>query len=127
MSLGTPTATIADSASQSGIVELGDEDTVIGLTTDSAWDANKITFLVSNQRAANATEYAALTFTPLYLETGAEAALGSTTNIAASASVLVPDSWLKGWRWMKVRSGTAAAAVNQSGATTIRLSLRKVE
>ena len=127
MSLGTPSVTIANGASLSDVVELGDGATIIGLTTDSAWDANKITFAVSNERADTAAELAALTYTPLYLDTGVEAVIGVTTSIAASASTFVPDSWLKGWRWVKLRSGTAAAAANQSGATTIRLSIRDVD
>jgi hypothetical protein len=124
MSLGTPTATILNGASESSVVELGDGGTLLGLTTDAAWDTQALTFLVSMQRADDATEYAALVFTPLILADGNEA---TVVGLAASESVAIPDFWLKGYRWFKVRSGTAAAAANQTGDTTVTLSIRDVD
>jgi hypothetical protein len=124
MSLGTPTATILNGASESSVVELGDGGTLLGLTTDAAWDTQALTFLVSMQRADDATEYAALVFTPLILSDGNEA---TVVGLAASESVAIPDFWLKGYRWFKVRSGTAAAAANQTGDTTVTLSIRDVD
>jgi hypothetical protein len=123
MSLGIVTATIANGASLSGVVELGDDETVLGLTTDTAWDTNALTFAVSSARASTSAELDALVFTPLSLADGNEA---TVVGLAASESVAVPDFWLKGYRWFKVRSGTAAAAANQTGATTITLSIRDV-
>jgi hypothetical protein len=76
------------------------------------------------QRADDATEYAALVFTPLILADGNEA---TVVGLAASESVAIPDFWLKGYRWFKVRSGTAAAAANQTGDTTVTLSIRDVD
>jgi hypothetical protein len=120
MSLGITTATIANGASLSGVVELGDNGQVLGLTTDTAWDTQALTFAVSSARATTAAELAALVFTPLILADGNEATI---VGLAASESVAVPGFWTKGYRWIKVRSGTAAAAANQTGATVVTLSI----
>jgi hypothetical protein len=120
MPLGVTTATIANGASLSGAVELGDNGQVLGLTADSAWDTNALTFAVSMGRANTAAELAALVYTPLILADGNEA---TVVGLAASESVAVPGFWTRGYRWIKVRSGTAAAAANQADTTVVTLSI----
>lgn len=109
------TVTIANGASLSGAIDLGDY-TLVGLITDSAWDTNTMSFAVSDAIGG--------TYVPLHsLTSGAEVVTGS---IVASKWFAADPADFAGVQYLKVRSGTSAAAVNQSGATVITLICRAV-
>jgi hypothetical protein len=103
----TTTVTIADSASLSG-ASAALRGRLVAIITDSAFDTNAVTFQVSHD---------ASTYTNLYNE-GTEY---SIAGVVASAYNRVDAAMFYGARTVKVRSGTAASAVNQSGATVVTL------
>jgi hypothetical protein len=105
------TVTIANGASLSGAgVILPDHGRLVGIITDAEWDTNAVTF----QACVDGTN-----FFNLYDE-GTEYSLA---GVVASTYNRVDMNVFLGVRQVKVRSGTAAAAVNQVGATTITLVL----
>lgn len=104
----TVTATIALNASLSGAVHLG-SGVLTGIVMPAAWDAAGLTFQVS---ADDGT-----TYNNLYDEFGAEVAVSASTSRFIR---LNPTEWL-GVQYLKVRSGTAAVAVNQTAARSIVL------
>lgn len=107
------TATVASGASQSGELNVGDW-TYAGLVMPSEWTTADITFLVSNKSGG--------TFVPLYDDAGIEvtvkASQGTAVGLANAALALAP------WRYVKLRSGTSASAVNQAGDRTIEVVLK---
>lgn len=107
----TTTVTIANNASLSDAADLG-TGTLLGVITDSAWDTAKMTFQVSSDN---------ITFGNLYKDSdGSE--YGPTTALpAAAVSMAVDPSYFIPFRYVKIRSGTAASAVNQGGATVVTL------
>lgn len=117
--VGHPTAIIANGASVSDRIQVQDGCTVLGFITDSAWDTNAISFLVSAEDPQSLVELVSVTFLPLYIASG-EATIAA---VAASRAYVLDSSWLRGWNWFQVRSGTAAAPVNQTGQTVITLAM----
>lgn len=105
-------ATIASGESLSGVIDcLG--YTLVGLQMPAAWTAAVLTFQASIDGA---------TYADLYDEDGAEVTVQAD---ASRAIVLDPASWA-GFRYLRIRSGTSAAAVNQDAERSITLSLRPV-
>lgn len=102
------TATIANGASLSGAVPIG-EKVITGIVMPSAWTAAALTFQVSVDDGT--------TWSDLYDSTGTE------VNFPTAASRFVavdPSLWL-GVSHVKVRSGTAGVAVNQAASRAISL------
>jgi len=101
----TNTVTIAASASLSGKTFVG-HGQVVGFVLPSGWDAADITLQASIDGE---------TFYNLHDETG-----DTEVTVQAGASRHI---WLKtpirGVPWIKVRSGTAGAAVNQADAVDV--------
>jgi hypothetical protein len=103
------TVTVANGASLSGSSGLLEgAQRLLGIITDSAWDTNAVTF----QGSVDGTN-----FFNLYKE-GTEYSLAGV--VASTYQALDPVVFL-GVRAVKVRSGTAAAAVNQTGDAVITL------
>ena len=107
------TATIASGASSSNELNVG-EWKYAGLVMPSSWTSAVITFLVSNKSGG--------TFVPLYDDAGVEVSVtvsqGTAVGLANAALALAP------WRYVKLRSGTAASPVNQAADRTIELVLK---
>lgn len=78
----------------------------------AAWTAAALSF------AAAETEGG--TFLPLFDALGTEIAL----TVAASRRVVLPMGLIRAQRWLRLRSGTSAAAVNQGDARAVTLLLR---
>ena len=104
----TQTVTIAAGASLSGATAKYPGFRPVALLTASTWDAAKITFQVSN----DGTTYYDLT------NEGTEYEVAAVTG--AKAVAIDPAVFL-GWDYIKVRSGTSAAATNQVDATIVTL------
>lgn len=107
--------TIAINASLSAEIDLGTSKVLCGIIMPAAWDAAGLTF-----QAAAASGG---TFANLYDQYGTEKAM-----VAAASRYIPlddPGFWL-GVRYLKVRSGTAASAVNQTAARTITLVTKPV-
>lgn len=100
-------ATIAISASLSGAVYLG-SGTLSKIIMPAAWTAANLTFQVSDDN---------VTYSNLYDASGTE----YVVTAAASRAIIVPVSEFQGFRYLKVRSGTAGVAVNQAAARTLSL------
>lgn len=86
---------------------------VVGILTDAAWDAAKITFQVSLD---------GINWFNLYDADG-EVVVSSITGAAAISMEL---NALFGWQYVRVRSGIAATAVNQVDATVVTLVTRRL-
>ena len=100
-------ATIANGASLSDAVNL--QNLVLcHLVMPAAWTAAVLTFQVS----WDGTEW-----NTLYASDGTE----YTVQAAASRRIILPPADFVGVRYIKVRSGTQAAPVNQGAARTIGL------
>lgn len=100
-------ATIANGASLSASIDL-ESQSLVGIHMPATWTAANLTFQVSEDGT---------TFDNLYDVNGVE----KTINAAASRYIYVsPAEWV-GVRFIKVRSGTSAAAVNQGAAANIQL------
>ncbi len=85
---------------------------IIGILMPSGWDAADMTFQVSNSLDGN--------FRNLYSDDGNEVAV----KVAASRAVGFDCDMahiLGPWRFVKVRSGTAASPVTQSAERVIEL------
>jgi len=67
-----------------------------------------------------ACETEAGTYLPLVDALGVEI----TLTVAASQRIALPIGLLRGHNWIKLQSGTSAAAVNQGGARTLTLLAR---
>lgn len=109
---GTTPATIANGASLSGAVYLG-EKTLLGLVMPAAWTAAVITLSVSLDGT---------TYVDAYDSTGTE----TSYTVAASRYIALNPANLVGVRYVKLRSGTAASAVNQAAARTIECVVRSI-
>ncbi len=88
---------------------------MFGLLMPTGWTAGKITFLVATATSSG--------YLPVYDDTGAEVMINVTPNraiavVGAAADALTP------WSIMKVRSGTATAAVNQATDRDITVRLK---
>ena len=108
-------ATIAESGSLSTEVDLGAGRILCGIDMPADWTAANLTFQASYNTGG--------TFDNLYDQYGNE------KNITAAEDRYIalddPAFWL-GVRYLKVRSGTAASAVNQGAARTIQLITKPV-
>ena len=106
-------ATIANGASISGEIDLGDK-VFAGLIMPAEWTAAVITILVASESGG--------TFYSLYNDAGTEISLtvaaGTAIGIADVALALAP------WRFVKLRSGTAASPVAQEADRVINLVLK---
>lgn len=100
------TATIASGASLSGAVDLGSGGRAARIAMPAAWTTANLTFQAS---------YDGITYNNLYDKDGVE----YTAQAAASRSILLPVADWYGIRYLKVRSGTSAAAVNQGAARSL--------
>lgn len=110
-------AVIASGASLTGTVDLdAGRRTLIGIQMPAAWTAASLTFAVSH----NGT-----TFVPLYWN-GGEYTILAAGGAAASLGVSLEPSAFAGWPFVRVRSGTAASAVNQAAERTLVVLTRAV-
>jgi effector-binding domain-containing protein len=102
----TKTATIAISTSLSGAVDLGGRK-LVAIVMPSGWDAAGLTFQASPD---------GVTYYNVY-----DGATERGLTVAASYySALAIGDWV-GIRWLKIRSGTAGSAVNQTAERTLTL------
>lgn len=102
----TKTATIENGGSLSGAVDLGGRK-LVAIVMPSGWDAAGLTFQASPD---------GVTYYNLY-----DGSSERTVNVAASYySALAIGDWV-GVRWLKVRSGTAGSAVNQTAERVLTL------
>lgn len=116
-SIAAETAVIANGASLSGTIDLGaGERQLVGIQMPAAWTAASLTFAVSHD---------GVTFVPLYWD-GAEYTIAAAGGAAASLGVSLEPSAFAGWPFVKVRSGTAASAVNQGAERTLVVLTRAV-
>ena len=113
--LATVNATIANGASLSGVVDIGEGKTLCAIDMPADWTAANLTF-----QASTASDG---TFDNLYDQYGTE----KTVTAAEDRYIPLDDPafWL-GVRYVKVRSGTAASAVNQGAERVITLVTKPV-
>ena len=104
----TKTATIASGASLSDAVDVGPH-TGIAIHMPASWTTATLTFQVSDDGA---------TYRDLYDIYGTE----YQSQAAASRTILLPPSDFAGFQYLKIRSGTSAAAVNQGAARSLIVS-----
>jgi hypothetical protein len=107
------TATIASGASISGEIDLGDK-VFAGLIMPAVWTAASMTFLVAKESSG--------TFYSLYDDSGLEVTLSVAAGIAIGVSNFAVA--LAPWRYIKLRSGIASAAVAQDAERTITIVLK---
>ena len=103
--------TIADGAALSDAIALGDHRGISALEIPASWTTAVASFDVSRDGT---------TFVPLYDRDGEV-----TFPAASSIGFQVDPTMFLGWTHVKVRSGTAASPVNQSGAAVVGLGLRE--
>ena len=101
------TATIANAASLSDAVYLHGE-VLVGIRMPAVWDAANLTFQVSMDD---------VTYLNAYSQVGAE----HVVTAAASRHIWVDPTDFAGYRWIKVRSGTAGTPVVQDTGQDDRL------
>lgn len=106
------TATIANGESLSGAVVIQNA-AVVGIIMPAEWTAAPLTLQGSADGAA---------FADLYDPFGAEIVIAA----AASRHIVIPPASLNGLAAIKLRSGTAGAAVNQGAARSITVVTRRV-
>jgi hypothetical protein len=104
----TATATIANGASLSGAIDLG-TSRLLAIQMPAAWTAAALTFEAS---------YDGVTYAPVYDSAGTE--ISWTVGAARIALNAAAAEWL-GVRYLKVRSGTSAAPVNQAADRTLKI------
>jgi hypothetical protein len=97
------TASIANGASVTGTIDLT-TTALLGFTAPAAWTAAALNIEVSPD---NATWYTA------GLIDGYGASVGSWSAVTAGAGYSVDAAAMLPWRYIRLRSGTAAAPVNQ--------------
>ena len=102
------TATIANAASLSDAVYLHGE-VLVGIRMPAVWDAANLTFQVSMDD---------VTYLNAYSQAGAEHVV---TVAGASLHIWVDPTDFAGYRWIKVRSGTAGTPVVQDTGQDARL------
>jgi hypothetical protein len=109
---------IANGESLSDAVALGTDGArqLVGLQMPGTWTAASLTFAVS---------FDGTTYVPLYWD-GAEYTIAAAGGAAASLGVSLEPSAFAGWAFVKVRSGTAASAVNQTAERTLQAVTRVV-
>lgn len=107
------TATIAESASLSGAVDLGGMH-LVGIIMPGTWTAANLTLQASVDGGA--------TFANVHDGNGVEELIVA----AASRHIILDPARFAGISGLKVRSGTSGSAVNQAAARTLRLVVRRV-
>lgn len=105
--------TIANGAALSGAVNLTGH-LLVGVIMPSAWSAANLTFQVSRD---------GVIYNDVYDSAGNE----KTVNAAASRHVMVDPITMAGAEYLKVRSGTTGAPVNQGGDRALVLVLRPAQ
>ena len=103
--------TVANGTSLSGASADLAGNVVVGILTDAAWDTNAVTF----QGSVDGVTYYNL------FNGGTEYSLA---GVVASSMCGVSKDLFLGARYVKVRSGTAGAAVNQVGDSIVTLLVR---
>lgn len=111
--LWNETATIANGASVSGTIDLKGRP-LVGIFMPSAWTTATITFQISRDGT---------TWYDLYNSFGDEL----VAQAAASRFIAFSPNELLAARYMRLRSGTSASAVNQGAARTLYLMTREVQ
>ena len=102
----TATATIANGASLSGVIDLGGRK-LVAIDMPASWTAASLTF----QASIDGTN-----FDNMY-----DGATERSVTVAASYySMLNIGDWI-GVRYLKIRSGTSGTPVNQGGARVLTL------
>lgn len=109
----TVTGTITNGQSLSGAIDLTAAGTPLAIITDAAWDTNAMTF----QGSFDNVTYFNLR------EMGVEV---SIAGVVASSMEHLDFAQFLGLRYLKVRSGTAAAAVAQVGDTVVTIVCGKI-
>lgn len=104
----TQTATIADGASLSGVVDCSG-GTLSRIGIPASWTTANLTFSTSPD---------GVTFSDLYDSFGTEY---TVTVGGSSRAIIVPIIDFIGVRFLKIRSGTTGTPVNQSGAKALTL------
>ena len=101
-------ASIANGESQSGAIPIGGR-TYVAITVSPQWTAAALTFLASNEEGG--------TFLPVYKEDGTELTIASA-NVVVSRNIGLGAlmQYLSPFKFIKLRSGTAATPVNQAAA-----------
>ena len=107
MSVVHVTATIANGASLSDAI-LINEAAVVGIKMPAAWTAADLTLQAAGEDAES-------TFNNVYDQEETEV----TIQADASRHIVLEPAKFIGIKWLKIRSGTAASAVNQGGARSI--------
>lgn len=102
-------ARIASGSSLSGAIEIGNA-VVAGIQMPSGWDAAALSFQGSMDGS---------TYYDMYDNTGAERSI----SVAASRVITFDPTMFLGVKFIKVRSGLTAAAVNQTADRSIVLGL----
>jgi len=100
-------AVIAKNTSLSGAVDIGGCK-YLGISMPAAWDAASLTFQVSHDGT---------TYQNLYNDSGVEVSVTAAASRNIALDVVALD--LAPWQYVKIRSGTAASAVNQTAARTL--------
>ncbi len=108
----TALVTIASGASLSGAVQLGD-GVLAGILMPAAWTAAALTFEGSMDGS---------TFKPIYDDVGVEIQF----TVDADRVVIVAPYDFSALKFMKVRSGTLAAGVNQAAERILQLLMRQI-
>lgn len=117
MADGSTSAGIANGASLSGSVDLTGL-LFAGLYVPSAWTAAAITFQASHDFDDDDTN----AFVDVYNTSGTEYTIASA-NVVANRYIAIDPRDFAGARFIKIRSGTSSAAVNQAAARTIVLGI----
>lgn len=111
----TVTVTIANGASQSGVIPLAGRR-IRAIHTPAAWTTAALTFLAAETPSA--------TYDPVYDDGGTEVSVAQANVVAdraiVNATILAK---LDGLGFVKLRSGTAGAAVNQGADRVFVLTL----
>lgn len=110
------TVTIPNAGALSTSAALGDK-TVVGIMVSPAWTAAGLTF--------QASEDGGTTWLNLTDSAGAEVSIAAAGILAGGRVSLDPTPFI-GVNFIRVRSGTNAAPVNQGAARALTLILRKV-
>lgn len=108
------TATIANGASLSGEIDLGDHKILL-IYMPAAWTAANLTFQVANVSGG--------TFQDLYDDGGVE--VNVTAAVSRAIGIDLNAGPLAGARFIKIRSGTTGTPVNQGAARSIVLVTKK--
>ncbi len=109
----TATATIANGASLSGAVFLGDK-VLSAIQMPAGWDAAALTFQVSNDGGTTWNELLDATGTAI-----------TVASPAAAKRYEVDATQFKSSLFLKVRSGTSSVPVNQTASRSLILVARK--